>query len=102
MDLIPQPQPQRVKPKEVIIVGLLFAAFAVFMINWGLEGVIHSRQTHSVPDLKGRSIAAAMDVLAPLNLGLRKAGSEFDSSVPIASVLRQEPSPGTVVREGKI
>jgi serine/threonine-protein kinase len=42
-----------------------------------------------------------LDALAPLNVGLRKTGVEFDASVPISSILRQDPPAGTVVREGK-
>ncbi len=86
---------------EVAAVAAALLAFAYFALNWGLEGVIHSRRTQTVPDLKSRSIAAALDQLAPLNLGLRKTGVEFDASVPISSVLRQDPPAGTVVREGK-
>jgi len=90
-----------VRTLEVAAVAAALLAFAYFALNWGLEGVIHSRPTQTVPDLKSRSIAAALDQLAPLNLGLRKTGVEFDASVPISSVLRQDPPPGTVVREGK-
>ncbi|MEQ1918531.1 MAG: PASTA domain-containing protein [Elusimicrobiota bacterium] len=36
-----------------------------------------------------------------MNLGLRKTGVEFNASVPISSVLRQDPPAGTIVREGK-
>lgn len=78
-----------------------FLLFAYFILNWALEGVIHARKLQTVPDLKGRSIAAALDQLAPLNIGLRKTGVEFDAAVPISSVLRQDPPAGTVVREGK-
>lgn len=90
-----------VKKLEVAAVSAALLAFAYFALNWGLEGVIHSRRTQTVPDLKSRSIAAALDQLAPLNLGLRKTGVEFNASVPISSVLRQDPPAGTVVREGK-
>ncbi|MBI4051373.1 MAG: PASTA domain-containing protein, partial [Elusimicrobia bacterium] len=38
----------------------------------------------------------------PLGVALLKEANEFNSSVPIGSILRQIPSPGTVVREGKI
>ena len=86
---------------EAAGVAAALAAFGYFALSWGLEGVIHSRKTQTVPDLKGRSIAAALDQLAPLALGLRKGGVEFDASVPISSVLRQDPPAGTVVREGK-
>lgn len=90
-----------VRTLEVAAVTAALLAFAYFALNWGLEGVIHSRRTQTVPDLKSRSIAAALDQLAPLNLGLRKTGVEFDATVPISSVLRQDPPAGTVVREGK-
>lgn len=81
--------------------GAVFLAFAFWALNWGVEGIVHNRKTQTVPDLKGRSLSAALDMLAPLNIGLRKTGVEFDASVPIASVLRQDPPAGTVVREGK-
>lgn len=90
-----------VKKLEIAAVAAALLGFAYFTLSWGLEGLIHSRKTQTVPDLKGRSIAAALDQLAPLSLGLRKSGVEFDSTVPISSVLRQDPLAGTVVREGK-
>lgn len=79
------------------LVGFFYAAF-----EWGMEGAVHNRPTQVVPDLRGRSVSAAMDVLGPLNLPLRKEDSEFDRSVPAGCVLRQNPAPGKVVREGKV
>lgn len=86
---------------EIAAVAAALLVFAYFVLNWGLEGVIHTRRTQTVPDLRSRSIASALDLLAPLNLGLRKTGVEFDATVPISSVLRQDPPAGTIVREGK-
>ncbi|MFI5347381.1 MAG: PASTA domain-containing protein [Elusimicrobiota bacterium] len=86
---------------EMAAVGAVLLAFSYWAINWGMEGLVHNRKTVSVPDLKGRSLAAALDMLAPLNIGLRKTGVEFDATVPISSILRQDPAAGTVVREGK-
>lgn len=87
---------------EVLFVGALLAAFSYVVLRWGIEGVVHNRKTQVVPDMKGRSISAALDMLGSLNLGLMKDGAEFDNSVPVSSVLRQVPPPGTVVREGKV
>lgn len=91
-----------VRVGEWIAALLLTAALAAGLGGWVLEGVVHSRKTQTVPDLKGLSLAAAVDMLAPVNLGLRKEASEFDASVPVQAVLRQNPPAGTVVREGKI
>src|SRR5262245_24465772 len=43
------------------------AAFAFAVLQWGLAGAVHSRKTQTVPDLKGRSLGAALDQLAELN-----------------------------------
>lgn len=91
-----------VKGLEWLVAGVVVLALAAGLSRWVLEGVVHSRKTQTVPDLKGLSLAASVDKLAPLNLGLRKEASEFDASVPVQAVLRQNPPPGTVVREGKI
>lgn len=87
---------------EVLAVGAVAALLAVFMLRWAMEGAVHNRKPQTVPDIKGRSLQAALDMLGPLNIGLMKTGTEFDNSVPVSSVLRQEPPAGTVVREGKI
>jgi eukaryotic-like serine/threonine-protein kinase len=91
-----------IKPWEASLALLVLGIFCYFSLQWGLEGIIHSRKTRTVPDLHGRSVTAALDLMAPLNLGVRKSGMEFDSSVPISSVIRQDPPAGTTVREGKI
>ncbi len=90
------------RPFEKLAVLAALGGLAYYMFQWGLEGVIHNRAIQTVPDLRSRSLGEALTVLAPLNLGVRKDGSEFDSSVPVQAILRQDPPAGTVVREGKI
>ncbi|HUT86349.1 MAG TPA: PASTA domain-containing protein, partial [Elusimicrobiales bacterium] len=79
----------------LVILGIIF-------VMWGFEPIIHSRSEQVVPDLQNKSVMAALDVLAEKKLAVRKAGVEFDSSVPVGAVIRQIPSPNTTVREGKI
>lgn len=93
---------KRIGPWEKALIWAALAVAGFYAVQWGLEGVIHSRNTHTVPDLKGKSLSAALDMVSPLNLGLKKEGSEYNATVPISSVLRQEPAVGAVVREGKI
>src|SRR5256885_6516718 len=87
---------------EVAGVMALLGAFSFYMFRWGLEGAVHNRKIQIVPDLKGKSLSAVMDLLSPLNLAMRKDGAEDNSSVPIGTVLRQTPPAGMKVREGKI
>ncbi len=91
-----------VKFWEAAVAGAVLCLLAFTMARWGMEGVIHSRKVQTVPDIKGRSLSSALDLVSQANLGLRKEGAEFNDSVPIASVLRQDPPAGTVVREGKV
>lgn len=87
---------------EVTGVMALLVALAFYMFRWGLEGAVHNRKVQIVPDLKGKSLSAALDLISPLNLAMRKEGVEFNSAVPIGTVLRQIPPAGTKVREGKV
>jgi beta-lactam-binding protein with PASTA domain len=85
-----------------IIVGLGgLVLFALFMLRWGMEGIVHARGIQLVPALTGKSLHGALDALAPLNLAIKKEGEEFNAAVPIGSILRQRPPAGTKVREGK-
>lgn len=87
---------------EIGVTLLLLAGLAFFMLQWGIEGIVHSRELQVTPDLTGKSISGALDALAPLNLSLLKEGTEFNNTVAIGSVLRQRPPAGTKVREGKV
>ena len=87
---------------EMAFSAVVLAVFAVFALHWAAEGLVHNRQVQIVPDLKGKPVSAALDLLAPVNLALRKEGEEFNNAVPIGAILRQNPPPGTKVREGKV
>jgi eukaryotic-like serine/threonine-protein kinase len=91
-----------IRPLEAGAALLALLGLAAFLSHWVLDGVIHSRKTQTVPDLRGKSLLNAMDMLAPLNLGMKKESVEFDGSVPVGAVLRQLPPAGTIVREGKV
>ncbi|HVC08815.1 MAG TPA: PASTA domain-containing protein [Elusimicrobiota bacterium] len=76
--------------------------FGAYLLDWAIGAAVHSRKPRAVPDLKGHSLTDALSELSPLDLGLREKSMEFDSSVPIGSILRQDPSADSIVREGKI
>ena len=52
--------------------------------------------------VSGKSSASALQSLSEINLAMKIEGYEFNESVPIGTVLRQVPSSGSTVREGKI
>lgn len=96
------PREPAVSRLEVYTALLFLAVFGFLAFRWGIEGALHSRKVQIVPDMKGKSIPAALDMVSPLGFSLRKDRAEFDNSVPIGAILRQTPSAGTKAREGKI
>ncbi len=83
--------------------GALFLFFMTYYcLHWAMNAVIHNRKEETVPDIRGKSAMSALEMLSQAGLALKAEGIEFDDSVPVSAVLRQTPSPGTVVREGKV
>ncbi|MEW6042018.1 MAG: PASTA domain-containing protein, partial [Elusimicrobiota bacterium] len=87
---------------EFLIVGLILV-FAVYLaLYWVIGAVVHKRSEVLVPQLNGKSLTQAMDILYPLKLGIIKEGEEYNSQIPPGTIVRQVPPPGMMVREGKI
>lgn len=91
-----------IKKAEWISLGVLTTLVLVFSLNWAVRTTIHYQKDMVVPDLSGKSLFEALDILSKHNLGLKQEGSEFNDSVPLGTVLRQQPPAGMSVREGKI
>lgn len=86
----------------VIGIFLFFVILTGACIDWALNALIHTRKEVSVPDLTNKPVSQALGLLAQNNLALKQAGVEFSQEVPPASVLRQIPSAGSTVREGRV
>ncbi len=87
---------------RIVVYGFIFTVFLLLLLNWTLETIIHSRKEVVVPNLIGKNLYESLDLLEPLNLGLRKSAVEYDKNLPTGVVIRQNPSAGMIVREGKI
>jgi serine/threonine-protein kinase len=80
----------------------LVATAAYLSFDWAVGAAIHSRKVVLVPDLSAKSVNDALDVLGPIGLGLEKEGEQFDKRFPAGTIIRQTPSAGMPVREGRI
>ncbi len=88
-----------------VVVGLIvlfFAALIFVSIDWVFGALVHTRKEVSVPDITKKSITQALNMLATNNLAMKQAGVEFAQDVPPGSILRQIPSAGSTVREGRV
>lgn len=94
---------RRPRPSSLVLT-VLFAAAALatlLAIHWAVSGFLHARQIVVVPDLTGKTLEQALDILAPLKLALAKEAVQVDENSPPGSILRHSPPAGLRVREGK-
>jgi len=98
------------KQKKGIFGKLLFALFVLLFFaglifvasDWALSALIHTRKEVPVPDLTNKPVSQALGLLAQQNLAIKQAGVEFSPNVAPGSVLRQIPTAGSTVREGRV
>ena len=98
-------RPLRPRRKAWIIAGVIAVFFLVLIfisIDWVFGALVHTRKEVQVPDITQKPVTAALNALAANNLALKQAGVEFAKDVPSGSVLRQLPTAGSTVREGRI
>lgn len=98
-------RPLRTRRKAWIIAGVIAGFFLVLIfisIDWVFGALVHTRKEVQVPDITQKPVTAALNALAANNLALKQAGVEFAKDVPSGSVLRQLPTAGSTVREGRI
>jgi len=86
----------------LILIIAFLGAIAFVSFNWAFSALVHTRAEKPVPDLTNKNIDTALDLLANVNLALKKAGEEYQPDIPAGSVIRQLPPAGILVREGKV
>ncbi len=90
------------KKIEWLALSLVTLVVLFFALNWAVQAAVHSQRDVTVPDLSGKPLLEALNILSKMNLGMKQDGAENNASVPIGTVLRQQPPAGMAVREGKI
>ena len=88
-----------------IAAGVIFVFFVLLIfvsIDWVMGALVHTRKEVQVPDITKKPVTSALNSLAAVNLAMKQAGLEFAEDVPPGSVLRQLPSAGSTVREGRV
>ena len=103
-DFLNKPKKARKSRKWLVfvLVPLFFIILLVIVTDWVVGALVHTRKEVTVPDLTKKSVSQALGLLATQNLAAKQAGVEFAQNVPPGSVLRQIPSAGSTVREGRV
>ena len=90
--------------KFIKLVLATFAAivFGVLIFNQLMGIVVHQKKEIMIPDLTGRTVGQALQMLSDLDLYIKKVGEQYNESIPDGSIIFQEPMPGAVVKKGKV
>jgi serine/threonine-protein kinase len=82
----------------LVIIGTVF----YFAFNIIMSALVHSKKEVVLPNVVGKSVYDATEELSNAGFGLKKDSEEFNQNVPAGVILRQNPSAGMNVREGKL
>jgi beta-lactam-binding protein with PASTA domain len=83
------------------------ALFLIFILVVGASAyltltlIIKSEDTVVVPDLVGKEVVYALELLTDLGLNTKVEGSEYSTEVAKNSVIFQEPEPGSEIKKGR-
>lgn len=86
---------------KFLVLGGVFVGLAGVSAYLSLTLIIRGQDTVVVPELVGRHVVYALEVLSDLGLNTRVPGSEFNPQAPKHSVLFQDPTPGTEIKKGR-
>ena len=103
---IPRPLLIIMKKKSkagIVVLGalVLLVIAGYFIFNWTMSMMVHSLKEVTVPDINGKTYQEAVSLLTPLSLEVKQEAVEFDPNAPAGTIIRQTPSAGMTVREGK-
>jgi serine/threonine-protein kinase len=86
---------------------LRIAVYALFLFGLGIVAghftvqLLGYSRTVAVPDLKGKGVRDANDLLRGEGLYMRVKGEDYDSLVPEGAIMRQDEPAGSKVKQGR-
>jgi eukaryotic-like serine/threonine-protein kinase len=81
--------------------------FFVFILVAGVSAyltltmIVKSEDTVVVPDLAGKNVVYALELLTDLGLNTKVEGSEYSAEMPKNNIIFQEPEPGSEIKKGR-
>lgn len=90
--------------KPIFKIGVFFGLFLVVAGAMGyltLRLIVRSEDVVVVPDLVGKDVVYALEILTGLGLNTKVAGFEYRADIPKNHVAHQEPRPGAEVKRDR-
>jgi serine/threonine-protein kinase len=91
--------------KKILKLSIMLAtvtAFFCYVFDVVMGTLVHSRKEVVVPNIVGKSLYDALEKLSKTGFAVKKVGEEFSQKLAAGTILRQIPSAGMTVREGRI
>lgn len=63
--------------------------------------IIKSEDTVVIPEITGKELVYALEILSDLELNTKVKGSEYSADIPKNHIVFQEPEPGTEIKKGR-
>lgn len=86
---------------KLLLAFLIFLGVTIFLFNQLVRTIVHQKKVVTLPNIVGKPIEEALDLLSSLNLGMQKINERYDKKFSPGTIIQQIPSPGMTVREGK-
>jgi serine/threonine-protein kinase len=90
-----------VKIAKIAAVGVVCIFVAGISAYFTLTLIIKSEDTVIVPNLEGKDVVYALELLTELELNTKVKGSEYTADIPKNYVVFQEPRAGTEIKRGR-
>ena len=87
-----------------VVKTLLFLCFLIALAGFSAIATVHyifATSRVEVPDLIGKSVDYATDLLTEQHLKLRLIEQQLDEKIPADHILTQDPSPGSMVKKNQ-
>lgn len=84
-----------------IMYGVIFCLVFGVSAYLTLSFIIGTEKTVVIPDLVGKDIIYALEVLTDLGVNIKVKGSAYSDRVPKNFVISQRPEPGAIIKEGR-
>ena len=85
----------------------ILALITAFLVITGISAyltltlIIKSEDIVVIPELRGKDVVYALEILTDLGLNIKVAGSEYSSDIPKNHVIFQEPAPGAEIKKDR-
>ncbi|MDR1928850.1 MAG: PASTA domain-containing protein [Endomicrobium sp.] len=86
-----------------LFIGILIIFFATYVaFNNIMKVLVHNKKEVVTPNIIGKNLYEALDIISIKKLGLRKEYEELNQNIQSGIILQQNPRAGMLIREGRI